>query len=87
MIADRAYSPNSLSFMDRRASLFYFAAAVPAVGFVHGPADVNPLNEAMLESYAEGCFMNHGGETRYGRLPGGLAWFAVRIDSSSSASR
>jgi len=40
MIADRAYSPGSLSFMDRRASLFYFAAAVPAVGFVHGPADV-----------------------------------------------
>ncbi len=60
MIADRAYSPNSLSFMDRRASLFYFAAAVPAVGFVHGPADVNPLNKAMLESDAEGWFMNHG---------------------------
>ena len=56
MVADRAYSPNSLSFMDRRASLFYFAAAVPAVGFVHGPADVNPLNEAMLESYPEGSF-------------------------------
>jgi hypothetical protein len=55
MIADRAYSPGSLP---RRASLFYFAAAVPAVGFVHGPADVNPLNEAMLESYAEICFMN-----------------------------
>jgi hypothetical protein len=60
MIADRAYSPGSLSFMDRRASLFYFAAAVPAVGFVHGPSDVNPLNEAMLESYAESCFMNQG---------------------------
>ena len=59
MIADRAYSPGSLSFMDRRASLFYFAAAVPTVGFVHGPADVNTLNEAMLESYAESCFMNH----------------------------
>ena len=60
MIADRAYSPGSLAFMDRRASLFYFAAAVPAVGFVHGPADVNPLNKAMLESDAEGWFMNHG---------------------------
>jgi hypothetical protein len=60
MIADRAYSPGSLPFMDRRASLFYFAAAVPAVGFVHGPAYVNPLNEAMLESHAESCFMNHG---------------------------
>ena len=60
MIADRAYSPSSLAFMGRRASLFYFAAALPAVGFVHGPADVNPLNEAMLESYAESCFMSHG---------------------------
>jgi hypothetical protein len=59
VIADHAYSPGSLAFMDRRASLFYFAAAVPAVGFVHGPADVNPLNEAMFESYAESCFMNH----------------------------
>jgi hypothetical protein len=59
MVADRAYWPGSLPFMDRRASLFYFAAAVPAVGFVHGAADVNPLNEAMLESYAENCFMNH----------------------------
>ena len=59
MFADRAYWPGSLPFMDRRASLFYFAAAVPAVGFVHGPADVNPLNEAMLKSYAENCFMNH----------------------------
>jgi hypothetical protein len=60
MIADRAYSPGSLAFTDRRASLLYFAAAVPAVGFVHGPADVNPLNEGMLESHAEGGFMNHG---------------------------
>ena len=73
MIADRAHSPGSLPFMDRRASLFYFAAAVPAVGFVHGPADVNPLNEAMLESYAESCFKESWGETRYGRLPGRLA--------------
>ena len=56
MIADRAYSPGSLAFMDRRASLFYFAAGVPAVGFVHGPADVSPLNEAMLGSYPEGSF-------------------------------
>ena len=59
MIADHAYSPGSLAFMDRRASLFYFAAAVPAVGFVHGPADVNSFNEAMLESYAESRFTNH----------------------------
>jgi hypothetical protein len=73
MIADHAYSPGSLAFMDRRASLFYFAAAVPAVGFVHGPADVNPLNEAMLESYAETCCMNYAAEDRCGRLPGRLA--------------
>ena len=73
MVADRAHSPGSLTFMDRRASLFYFAAAVPAVGFVHGAADVNPLNEAMLESYAESCFKEPWGETRYGRLPGRLA--------------
>ena len=73
MIADRAYSPGSLSFMDRRASLFYFAAAVPAVGFVHGSADVNPLNEAMLERYAESCFLNYEAEYRCGRLPERLA--------------
>ena len=72
MIADRAYSPGSLSFMDRRASLFYFAAAVPAVGFVHGPADVSPLNETVLENYAE-LFHEPRGEARYGRLPRGLA--------------
>jgi hypothetical protein len=58
MIADRAYSPGSLPFLDRRASLFYFAAAVPAVGFVHGSADVNPLDAAMLESTAEGSFID-----------------------------
>jgi hypothetical protein len=56
MIADRAYSPGSLLFIDRRASLFYFAAAVPAVGFVHGYADVNPLSEAMLENFPAGSF-------------------------------
>jgi hypothetical protein len=50
MIADRARPQGSLPFLDRRATLFYFAAAVPAVGFVHGPADVNCLDEAMLDS-------------------------------------
>jgi hypothetical protein len=30
--------------------LFYFAAALPMVGFVHGTADLNPLDEAALES-------------------------------------
>jgi hypothetical protein len=60
MVADRAYSPGLLVSPDRRASLFYFAAAVPAVGFVHGPADLYPLNAATLESYEESDFMNHG---------------------------
>ena len=59
MIADRVYSPGLLASTDRRASLFYFAAAVPAVGFVHGPADLYPLNAATLESYEESDFMNH----------------------------
>jgi len=49
MVADRAHSLSLLASADRRASLFYFAAAVPTVGFVHGAADVNPLNAATLE--------------------------------------
>ena len=57
MIAGHGYSPGSLPFTDRRASLLYFAAGVPAVGFMHGSADVGPLNEAMLESYPEGSFL------------------------------
>ena len=35
------------------ARLFYFAAALPMVGFVHGAADLNPLDEAALESDAD----------------------------------
>jgi hypothetical protein len=33
--------------------LFYFAAALPTVGFVHGAADLNPLDEAAPESNVE----------------------------------
>jgi hypothetical protein len=58
MIGDRAYSPGLFASTDRRASLLYFAAAVPAVGFVHGTADLYPRNAA-LESYAEDEFMKH----------------------------
>ncbi len=58
MIGERAYSPGFFASADRGASLLYFTAAVPAIGFVHGSGDVNPLNEAMLESYAESRFMN-----------------------------
>jgi hypothetical protein len=34
------------------ASLLYFAAAVPTVGFIHGAPDLSALNAAALE----GCF-------------------------------
>jgi hypothetical protein len=50
MTADRAYSPGFFASTDRGASLLYFTAAVPAIGFVHGPGDVNSFNEAMLEA-------------------------------------
>jgi hypothetical protein len=63
MVADRAYSTGFLAFPDRRTSLFYFAAAVPTVGFVHGAADLNPLNAAALESYAEDRFIRRARST------------------------
>jgi hypothetical protein len=56
MVADCAYSPGLRASMDQQASLVYFAAAVPAVGFVHGPAGLNPLNA----SYAERGFLRRG---------------------------
>jgi hypothetical protein len=40
------------------ARLFYFAAALPTVGFVHGVADLNPFEDAALENDTEvtgGC--------------------------------
>ena len=59
MVADRAYSPGLLASTDHRESLCYFVAAVPAVGFVHSPAGLNPLNAATLESYEGGGLMKH----------------------------
>jgi hypothetical protein len=53
MIADRAYAPGLSTH--QRASLFYFAAAVPTVGFVHGAADLSPF-----ESYGESGLMECG---------------------------
>jgi hypothetical protein len=35
------------------ARLFYFVAALPMVGFLHGAADLNPLDEAAPESNVE----------------------------------
>jgi hypothetical protein len=55
MFADRSYSPGLFAPTDRRASLIYFAAAVPTVGFVHGAADLSPVNAAALE----GRFITH----------------------------
>ena len=52
MFADRAYSRGLFASPDRLASLLYFAAAVPTVGFIHGAADLSTLNAAALES----CF-------------------------------
>jgi hypothetical protein len=59
MVADRAYSPGLLASTDRRESLFYFVAAVPAVGFVHSPAGLSPLNATTLGSYEDGSLMKH----------------------------
>jgi hypothetical protein len=53
MIADRCYAPGLSTH--QRASLFYFAAAVPTVGFVHGAADCSPF-----ESYGESALMEGG---------------------------
>jgi hypothetical protein len=50
MIADHPYAPGLST--QQRASLFYFAAAVPTVGFVHGAADRSPF-----ESYGESALM------------------------------
>jgi len=58
MFADRAYSRGLVASPDRLASLLYFAAAVPTVGFIHGAADLSPLNAAALEGYAEDRFIN-----------------------------
>ena len=52
MVADRAYSPASFASTDRQASLFYFAASVPAVGFVHGTVDLGPRDAVAFESHA-----------------------------------
>jgi hypothetical protein len=50
MFTDRAYSRGWVASPDRRTSLLYFAATVPTVGFVHGTADLSPLNVATKAS-------------------------------------
>jgi len=57
MFADRAHSRGWVASFDQLASLLYFAAAVPTVGFIHGTADLSPLNAAALDGYAEDRFI------------------------------
>jgi hypothetical protein len=57
MVAHRAYWPDLREPPTGRTSLFYFAATVLTVGFVHGAADLNPDNAAALEGYAESRFI------------------------------
>jgi hypothetical protein len=57
MIAHRTYWSGLREPSSGRTNLLYFAAAVPTVGFVHGAADLNSLDAATLEGYAEICFI------------------------------
>ena len=57
MFADRAYSRGLVASSDRLTNLLYFAATVPTVGFIHGAADLSPLNAAALEGYVEARFV------------------------------
>jgi hypothetical protein len=76
MVADRAYWPGLLESPNGRASLLYFAAAVPTVGFVHGAADLSPFNAAALEGYAQSRYINPSTTSlQSSRLwPLGLRW-------------
>ena len=69
MIADRSYSLGLSA--DQRGSLFYFAAAVPTVGFVHGAAHLDAVDAAALESYGAGVRV---APTKPWALP--LGWLA-----------
>jgi hypothetical protein len=57
MVAHHAYCQDARQCPSDRTKLLYFAAAVPTVGFVHSPADPNPIDAAVLESYAEARFI------------------------------
>ena len=57
MVADRVYWPGLLEAPNGRTTLLYFAAAVPTVGFVNGAADLDAVNAAVLEGYAEARFI------------------------------
>jgi hypothetical protein len=81
MVADHLYGPRFLEGSNGRTKLLYFAAAVPMVGFVHGTADLNPLDAAAAEGYAETRFIKRAQGSDIapytsGRRPLGLRWSA-----------
>ena len=81
MVAHRAYWPDSREPPSGRTNLLYFAAAVPTVGFVNGAADLNPLDAAALEGYAETRFIKRAQPIVMlpqfsRRWPLGLRWLA-----------
>jgi hypothetical protein len=63
MFADGAHSRALVASPDRLASLLYFAAAVPTVGFIHGASDLSPLNAAALEGCLQALFEEHAART------------------------
>ena len=77
MVAHRAYRPDLRESAIGRTNLLYFAAAVPTVGFVHGAADLNPLDAAALEGYAETRFIKRAQPTSR-RWPSGPAVACLR---------
>jgi len=77
MVAHRAYWPDLREPLIGRTNLLYFAAAVPTVGFVHGGADLNPLDAAALEGYAETRFIKRAQPTSR-RWPSGPAVACLR---------
>jgi hypothetical protein len=77
MVAHRAYWPDLREPLIGRTNLLYFAAAVPTVGFVHGGADLNPLDAAALERYAETRFIKRAQPTSR-RWPSGPAVACLR---------
>ena len=78
MVAHRTYWPDLREPPSGRTNLLYFAAAVPTVGFVNGAADLNPLDTAELESYAEARFIKGAQPMPQlaRRWPLGLRWLA-----------
>jgi hypothetical protein len=69
MVANRAYWPGLREPPSGRTNLLYFVAAVPTVGFVHGAADLNPVDTAALEGYAENRFIQRAIDAARGECP------------------